>query len=59
LGDKSAALAQYRVARAAGAGEGEGGTGLLDLKISDLAADIATPDAPPGAKPGAQNPSKP
>jgi predicted negative regulator of RcsB-dependent stress response len=59
LGDKSAALAQYRAARAAGAGESEGGTGLLDLKISDLAADVATPAAPQGAKPAAQNPSKP
>lgn len=60
LGDKSAALAQYRVARATGAGDGEGGTGLLDLKISDLAADVATPAAPQAAKPpGGENPSKP
>lgn len=59
LGDKSAALAQYRAARAAGAGESEGGTGLLDLKIADLAADVAAPAAPQGAKPAAQNPSKP
>jgi predicted negative regulator of RcsB-dependent stress response len=60
LGDKSAALAQYRLARATDAGsEGEGGTGLLDLKISDLAADVATPAAPQGAKPSGQNPRKP
>jgi len=62
LGDKSAALAQYRLARATGGGsegEGEGGTGLLDLKISDLAADVRTPAAPQGAKPSGQNPSKP
>jgi predicted negative regulator of RcsB-dependent stress response len=64
LGDKSAALAQYRVARAAEpAGEGgeggEGDTGLLDLEISDLAADVATPAAPQASRPGGQNPSKP
>ena len=71
LGDKSAALAQYRMARATeGANAGnpgsEGDTGLLDLKISDLAADVATPAspaAPQGAKPnadsGAQKPRKP
>jgi predicted negative regulator of RcsB-dependent stress response len=68
LGDKSAALAQYRVARATeGANAGnpgnEGDTGLLDLKIADLAADVSTPAAPGGAKPsadpGGQNPRKP
>ncbi|HEX5459978.1 MAG TPA: tetratricopeptide repeat protein [Steroidobacteraceae bacterium] len=60
LGDKSAALAQYRLARATdGGSDGEGGTGLLDLKISDLAADVGTPAAPQGAKPSGQNPGKP
>ncbi|HEV7137144.1 MAG TPA: tetratricopeptide repeat protein [Steroidobacteraceae bacterium] len=44
MGDKSAALAQYRLARASDAG-GQTDTGLLDLKISDLAADVATPSA--------------
>jgi predicted negative regulator of RcsB-dependent stress response len=52
MGDKSAALAQYRLARATNAG-GETGSGLLDLKISDLAADVATPAAPQGASPSA------
>lgn len=44
MGDKAAALAQYRLARAA---DMSGGVdpGLLDLKISDLAADLATPAA--------------
>ena len=46
MGDKAAALTQYRLARAANA-RGETDTGLLDLKISDLTADVA------GAKPGA------
>lgn len=60
LGDKSAALAQYRLTRATDAGsEGQGGTGLLDLKISDLAADVAAPATPQGAKPSGQNPRKP
>ncbi|MHB8813290.1 MAG: YfgM family protein [Steroidobacteraceae bacterium] len=45
MGDKSAALAQYRLAKAKGSG-GETDTGLLDLKISDLAADVATPATP-------------
>lgn len=72
MGEKSAALAQYRLARAADT-TGDAGSGLLDLKISDLAADVATPAAQ-GATPGAaapigkalkpaapsgQNPSKP
>lgn len=50
LGDQRAALAQYRLARA---GEADGATdaGLLDLKISDLAADVSTP-APGAAGPG-------
>ena len=40
MGDKAAALAQYRVARTATGAEGQTGSGLLDLKISDLAADL-------------------
>ena len=58
MGDKSAALAQYRQARATDTG-GETDSGLLDLKISDLAADLATPAARQGAgsttSPGAQS----
>ena len=41
MGDKAAALAQYRLARAAEVG-GETDTGLLDLKISDLSAPVAS-----------------
>lgn len=41
MGDRSAALAQYRLARASDTG-GQADTELLDLKISDLAADAAT-----------------
>ena len=52
MGDKAAALAQYRLAQATDAG-GETDTGLLDLKISDLAADVATPAARQGTSPGA------
>jgi predicted negative regulator of RcsB-dependent stress response len=52
MGDKAAALAQYRLARAADTG-GETDTGLLDLKISDLAADVATPAAARSASPAA------
>lgn len=52
MGDKSAALAQYRLARATGAGGGAD-SGLLDLKISDLAADVATPSTPAAAAPSA------
>lgn len=50
MGDKTAALAQYRLARA---GEANGATdaGLLDLKISDLAAEVSTPAAS-AASPG-------
>ena len=44
MGQKTNALAQYRLARAAGT-EGDTDSGLLDLKISDLAADVATPAA--------------
>ena len=51
MGDKSAALLQYQLARATGAGD-ESGTGLLSLKISDLTADVAAPAAQ-GAKPAA------
>jgi predicted negative regulator of RcsB-dependent stress response len=50
MGDKSAALAQYRLARATDTG-GQTDSGLLDLKISDLAADVATPAAPQSAGP--------
>lgn len=52
MSDKSAALAQYRLARASNAG-GNTDTGLLDLKISDLAADVATPGTPKSAAPAA------
>lgn len=48
MGDKSNALAQYRLARATDTGGGTD-SGLLDLEISDLAADVAasgTPAAP-------------
>ena len=38
MGDKSAALAQYRLARATGGDAAD--SGLLDLKISDLSADL-------------------
>jgi len=57
MGDKSAALAQYELARLTGGADDEAGTGLLGLKISDLAADVATPAAK-GATPvapGAQS----
>jgi predicted negative regulator of RcsB-dependent stress response len=52
MGNKSAALAQYRLARA---GETGGGaeSGLLDLEISDLAADVSSPAEPSGAAPSA------
>lgn len=59
MGQKAAALAQYRLARATGTGDGEADTGLLDLKISDLAADVATPAAPQGAKQGAHKGASP
>ncbi len=52
MGDKAAALAQYRLARAADT-SGEMDAGLLDLKISDLAADVASPAAPQAAAPTA------
>ena len=57
MGDKSAALAQYRLARATDTG-GETDSALLDLKISDLAADVASaqsgkPAAPATAAPAA------
>lgn len=60
MGDKSAALAQYRLARASNAG-GDTDSGLLDLKISDLAADTATPgtpSAPQSAAPAAATPPR-
>ncbi|HEV2269782.1 MAG TPA: tetratricopeptide repeat protein [Steroidobacteraceae bacterium] len=52
MGDKAAALTQYRLARATDVG-GQTDTGLLDLKISDLAADVASgkPGAPQAAVP--------
>jgi predicted negative regulator of RcsB-dependent stress response len=52
MGDKSAALAQYRLARATDTA-GETNPGLLDLKISDVAADVAKSAAPQGAGPTA------
>ena len=54
MGEKPAALAQYRLARATDVG-GATDTGLLDLKISDLAADVASgkPSTPPAAAPAA------
>ena len=58
MGDKSAALAQYRLARATDAG-GETDSGLLDLKISDLAADATIPGARHGAGPVAPAAGKP
>lgn len=65
MGDKSAALAQYRLARAGEQG-GETDSGILDLEISDLAADespaaAASPAAPQSAAPSAPSsaPSKP
>ena len=45
MGDKSAALAQYRLAQATDTSGDTGGSSLLALKISDLAADLATPAA--------------
>ena len=60
MGDKAAALTQYRLARAANA-RGDTDTGLLDLKISDLTADVAgtKPGAPPAAVPAAEPTSQP
>ena len=58
MGDRPAALAQYRLARAGERG-GETDSGILDLEISDLAADAASPAgaaspaAPPSAAPSA------
>jgi predicted negative regulator of RcsB-dependent stress response len=54
MGDKSAALAQYRLAKETDTG-GETDTGLLDLEISSLAADVAAarPAAQGGEAPGA------
>lgn len=60
MGDKTVALAQYRLARATDSA-GQTDSGLLDLKISDLAAD-GNPSAKPAAAPGqklGQNPGKP
>ena len=57
MGRKTDALAQYRLARAADT-SGDSDSGLLDLKISDLAADVTTPAAKPAVATG-QNPSKP
>ena len=54
MGDEATALAQYRLARATDV-RGETDTGLLDLKISDLAADVAggKPSTPQAAPPAA------
>jgi len=54
MGDKSSALAQYRLARAGAKGD-ETDAGLLDLEISDLAADLNSSGAtaPPAAAPAA------
>jgi predicted negative regulator of RcsB-dependent stress response len=52
MGDRSEALAQYRLARAKDK-TGATDSGLLDLKISDLAADVASPAAPQSAPPSA------
>jgi predicted negative regulator of RcsB-dependent stress response len=57
MGQKATALAQYRLARATDTG-GDSDSGLLDLKISDLAADVSTPAAKPAAASG-PTPSKP
>lgn len=56
MGQKAAALAQYRLAQATQTGA-ETDTGLLDLKISDLAAEVASgqPSASPAAAPAARN----
>lgn len=56
LGKKREALAQYRLARASDAG-GETDSALLDLEISDLAANLpaahsASPASAPGSSPG-------
>ncbi len=50
MGDNSAALAQYWLARASDKG-GQTDSALLGLKISDLAADAAAPAAAKGAIP--------
>jgi predicted negative regulator of RcsB-dependent stress response len=57
MGRKTEALAQYRLARAADT-SGDSDSGLLDLKISDLAADVSATAAKPAADTG-QKPSKP
>jgi predicted negative regulator of RcsB-dependent stress response len=51
MGDKSTALAQYRLAKSAEGADAD--SGQLDLKISDLAADVATPGTPKAAAPAA------
>jgi len=56
MNDKAAALAQYRLARAASAGDS--GSGLLDLKISDLAADLAASGTPKAAAAAAATPPR-
>jgi predicted negative regulator of RcsB-dependent stress response len=57
MGQKPAALAQYRLARATDT-SGDSDSGLLDLKISDLAADVV-PQAVHGGRARGQNPSRP
>lgn len=57
MGEKASALAQYRLARATDT-SGDSDSGLLDLKISDLAAEATAPVAKPGVA-SAQTPGKP
>lgn len=55
MGDKAAALAQYRLARASEAAAGVTDSGVLGLKISDLTADESTQGPSPTApRPAAQ-----
>jgi predicted negative regulator of RcsB-dependent stress response len=51
MGQKAAALAQYRLARATDT-SGDSDSGLLDLKISDLASEVTTPAAKPAVAGG-------
>jgi predicted negative regulator of RcsB-dependent stress response len=55
MGDKAAALTQYHLAQATDTG-GATDTGLLDLKISDLAGEARSDDAVPSAIPGGRAP---
>jgi predicted negative regulator of RcsB-dependent stress response len=61
MGEKASALAQYRLARATDP-SGDSDSGLLDLQISDLAAEAVPQAVLPAAQPAVasgQNPSKP